>query len=145
MPSNISLAACTLPSSRPPRIAFLVAGSARSFATSLVLRMFKEHLVDSLGSHGATKRLFLYLKAGDSPKFSGGTGETAYPLGELVHGAAAREPWAMPENVAAALELPWMRRLIAEAIIVNGSGTYNGRRLQSCRVRGQTSRQRPPG
>ena len=51
-----------------PRTAFCIAGSARSFATPLVLRLLRAHLVEPLGGSRASTRLFFLLKTGDSPK-----------------------------------------------------------------------------
>ena len=58
-------------SSAEPRIAFCIAGAARSFATPLVLRMLRTHFIDALaGGNLASSRIFLMLKTGDSPKVS---------------------------------------------------------------------------
>ena len=96
-----------------------ISGAARSFATPLVLSQLRHNLIESLASHGAHKRLFLAIKTADSAKLNGGTTERNYKI-TSAHAAAEIK------YLLHALEQPWLKPLIGEAVILNGSGTFNG-------------------
>lgn len=111
----------------PPRVAFCIAGSARGFATPLVHEMLRTNLVSSLASlaPGAGRerrqgsRAFVLLKTADSSKLSRwGNGDVNFE----AHSELASQLPAL----GAALEQRWLRRMLAEAVLLNGSGSFSG-------------------
>ena len=63
---------CVHLSSVPPRVAFCVAGAARSFATRLAQETLRSFVIDPLAPQGADggSRIFLQLKTLDSDKLA---------------------------------------------------------------------------
>ncbi|KAL1519150.1 hypothetical protein AB1Y20_003410 [Prymnesium parvum] len=103
----------------PPRIAFCIAGSARSFATPLVTTLHQLNWLDTLAP-SMTRDCFLYLKTQDSEKMNYVRPDFAPASYFHAHNDKASQLSAL----VAALEV--LRSRIAEAVIVNGSGSYNG-------------------
>ena len=100
----------------PPRVAFCIAGAARSFAAPLVLESLRANLVTPLAGttpESSGSSLFLSLKVADSAK-SG------------VYGVSFGQHVSRVGPLMAALTNTWIAPLIAEAAIVNGSGAYLG-------------------
>lgn len=120
----------------PPTVAFCIAGMARTFATPLVLASLRWNLVEALAGpfalaqpsttarhQGAAlqSRLFLLLKVGVSLKLNQKTSEAKYfasarkgNLGEDI------------DALHAALHTPWVRSMIGEVALLNGSGAHSG-------------------
>lgn len=99
---------------RPPRVAVCIAGSARAFASPLALAGFRYNVFDALGT---SARAFLHLKTGDSPKWDGWMGQFS------AHHEAVSNASSIQTAISAQ---PWLTNCIAEAVIVNGSGSYLG-------------------
>jgi hypothetical protein len=104
-----------------PRVAFCVAGAARTFPTPLVLTSMRSNLIDAMAGAGSTShRVFLHLKLGDLPKLDASNAGLHYTMPLSDEDAARRR--AMLNAVFAALETPWVRRVLGEAVVINGSG-----------------------
>ena len=122
----------------PPKVAFCFAGAARTFATPLLLRSHHEHLIKPLaGPHGAAhgSRAFLYLKLADSSKHHA---DRAASQQFLSHSVAAS-----PLFAAIASDAWWLRGMIGEAAIVNGSGSFGSVGWQPADGGGPESAWRP--
>lgn len=123
--SDSNLAACRSSPTSPPRVAFCVAGVARTFATPLVLESMRRHLVEALAGARAARdgsRLFIQLKLGDAPKLAPATNpEMKY----LFAGRLADVPSQLAA-AQAALARPWVRALLAEALLLNSTGAHRG-------------------
>ena len=104
-------------STRAPTVAFLIAGSARTFATPLMLASLQHLLVHPL-SPVRQPALFLYLKTADSDK--DGRAEHAESVS-----FAARTVGIQP--LMNAVTTSWVGRHVVEAVIVNGSAAFSGR------------------
>ena len=106
------------PNERPPQIAFCVAGSARSFATPLVIAHLRARLITPLAPCGAEggSRLFLLLKTLDTEKH----------LGSVHFDKHDDTSRTSLRALTAAIESPWIRPMIGEAVLLNGSGAYLG-------------------
>jgi hypothetical protein len=104
-------------STRSPTVAFLIAGSARTFATPLMLASLQHLLVHPL-SPIRQPALFLYLKTADSDK--DGRAEHAESVS-----FAARTVGIQP--LMNAVTTSWVGRHVVEAVIVNGSAAFSGR------------------
>ena len=111
--------AITGSSSRPPRVAFCLAGAARAFASPLLLSALRANLISPIAGrdvaeHGS--RMFLSLKLADSAKRNvagvsfGQHRSQAEPLLDALTGRSA----------------PWLPPLLGEAVLLNGSGAYLG-------------------
>lgn len=98
-----------------PATAFCVAGSARTFATRVVLTHLRHNLIEALAGDTSSSRLFLHLKLNDSEKLAGLAGQKFH---------AHRENSV--DGLLAALKLPWIQDRIGRALVVNGSGTAYG-------------------
>ena len=98
---------------KPPHTAFCIVGSARSFATPLVLTMLRHNLYGALGA-ASSSRFFLQLKQLDSNK-PHITGSTSF----------SQHNETTVSSLLAALETPWLHRVTAEALIVDGEGASN--------------------
>jgi hypothetical protein len=112
-------------SPRPPNVAFCFAGSARSFATPLMLTQHYQHFVRPLAGSSIeqqrSSRAFMYLKIDDSDT------RRPQPPGTFhVQGGSFKHEQIELAPVVAALESGWVRRMLAEAVIINGSGAYSG-------------------
>ena len=103
-------ARCDDRAAEAPRVAFCVTGAARSFATPLVLTMLRHNLFGALGAAEGS-RFFLQLKRYDSDKLSVKS-STNFP----------RHNETTVAHLRGALATPWLHRVTAEAIIVDGSG-----------------------
>lgn len=114
-------ARCANASGTPPNVAFVIAGAARTFATPLILEGLRWHMVEALAAPSAHSRLFLHLKVADSPKLIGKLGESKYLFTRGVDGPRTVETTVSALRVA--LRTPWLRRLLAEVALVNGSGS----------------------
>ena len=97
-----------------PRVAFCIAGAARSFATPLVLAMLRHRL---LASHTAS-RLFLQLKTEDSDKFTGAKA--------VVGQINFRKTNVSNDALSAAIATDWLRNVTGEVALVRSSGAYVG-------------------
>jgi hypothetical protein len=107
----------TVSSSSPPRVAFCIAGAARSFGSPLVLSALRFNLVTPLAGNDPVRggsRLFLSLKTSDSAK--------------SIAGVSFGQHRGQAAPLLAALSNHWLSPLIGEAVIVNGSGAYLGER-----------------
>ena len=115
--SAAALARCENETTRTaPKVALCVAGSARSFATPVVLtHLYHNLLVPLAGDRPERVRLFLHLKLNDSEKIAGLAGQRFHSHRENSLA-----------SIAAALQLPWMRSRLGEAVLLNGSGSYAG-------------------
>ena len=114
-PSNTSGAAAA-----PPRVAVCITGSARSFASPLLLASLRHNLIAPLtlgGSAAVPAALFALLKTGDTDK-----GDMHSPNGFYHHSEAT----ATPAALYAALGSRWLLPLLSEVVVLNGSGTYAG-------------------
>ena len=112
--SAIKAAACSN-SSAAPAVAYCIAGSARTFATTLVLTHLRLNLVNALsGSSGS--RLFLYLKSSDSIKWSGSASAAN------VHFLNNEAPSSLILDQS--LRQDWIATMLGSATIVNGSGAH---------------------
>ena len=105
-------------SATPPRVAVCVTGAARTFASRIMLSSLRHHLLEPLcNGNKSGSALFLYLKTRDSDK-----------NGVIEHSPirfASRTTAA--EHIATALRIRWLRELLHEAVIINGSNSYAGR------------------
>ena len=103
--------------STPPRVAFCIAGSARSFAAPLVLTHFRLNLLRAFGGSSAS-RLFLLLKTADSGKLTRSSGDRFNPSSEKsiphISTVAALKRTLQSET--------WLAPIVGKAVIVNGSG-----------------------
>ena len=103
---------------RPPRVAFCFAGAARTFATPLMMENHHQMLVRPLTQEGDDSCAFVYLKLRDSPKvgsrvkFDAQRSELGAVLAALGDGGGGRDPW--------------LGRMLAEAVVINGSGSFDG-------------------
>ena len=107
----------------PRRVAICVAGAARSLATKLQLHSLKHHLVQPLAPHfeAGGSRLFFYVKLADSDKVHDWDhGQSGIPVK-----MATRSVGAAP--LLALLNSSWVRPMLQEAVVLNGSGAYTGR------------------
>lgn len=115
--SSSSIATSTLPA-RPPSVAFCFAGAARTFATPLMMENHHQMLVRPLTQEGDDSCAFVYLKLSDSPKvgsrvhFDAQRTELGAVLAALGDGGGTRDPW--------------LGRMLAEAVVINGSGSFDG-------------------
>ena len=91
--------------SPPPTVAYCIGGSARSFATPLLLALLRSNLLAALGGSNAS-RVFLQLKVGDSDKL-----ETMAPTSTFE-----QHNESTAANVVAALTMPWLQSMIGEAM-----------------------------
>ena len=114
--SEASASRCVNDSSKPPHVAFCIAGAARGFATRLVQAMLRHHLIEQLapGGRGA---VFLQLKMADTNKLSG-PGDYGIHFEQHVASLSGLLATLRPGT--------WLRQLVAEASIVNGSGAFLG-------------------
>lgn len=94
------------------RVAVCIAGAARGFSTPLVLQLLRRNFVEALG---AEPRLFLHLKAGDTPK-----------VDKYFFNRFEKPNETSVGSILAALKLPWITRLAEEVVVVNGSGSFVG-------------------
>jgi hypothetical protein len=104
-----------------PRVAFCIAGAARGFATPLVHEMLRHNFVRMLAPNPSRSgsRAFVLLKTADSSKLNDwGNGNVQF--------AAHDEHASRIPALVAALERPWLRRMLGEAVILNGSGSFSG-------------------
>ena len=124
--SSSSLSRCD---GAPGSVAFIIAGAARTFATPLQLHSVRHYFVRPLTQRLARADLFLYLKTADSDK--NGLAE-----GSRVS-FSARTVDLRP--LLAALNSSWLRGAVREAIIVNGSGSFEGRGWRAREVGGDAS------
>lgn len=99
----------------PPATAFCIAGSARSFGTPLVQVHMRHNLLTALGGSDQS-RLFLHLKLLDSAKNTTSSGQKFKQHTDVTL-----------DNLLASLRLPWISKRLAEAVIVNGSGSIDPR------------------
>ena len=118
------IARCTESTARAPRIAYCVAGAARSFATPLVLTMLRHNLYRVLGGDAEGSRFFLQLKQLDSDKLVTGVMRSSTSF--------RRHNETTLAHLLAALATPWLRAATGEAVVVDGSGasTATGRAEQ---------------
>lgn len=110
------------------RVAFCFAGSARTFATPLLLEYHYANFVQRLvvppgpaglsSDHASSSRLFLYLKTADSNK----THEDR-PLDQQF--LAQHTP--LQPLFEALRSGSWVRRMLGEAVVLGGGGSYDGR------------------
>ena len=108
-----------------PAVAICIAGAARTFATPLLFEHHYHNFVRQLvPDHAARQgsRVFVYLKTADSGKVFNPSELT----GLLKHATNMPAENTEAEPIFAALETGWLRRLLAEAVIINGSGSYVG-------------------
>lgn len=95
----------------PPVAAVCIAGAARTFPSPLVLTGLRTNFLKALG---CPTRLFMLLKAADTPKLKG------------VQRMSFAQHRTSVDALRAALALPWLAHLIEEAAIINGSGSFSG-------------------
>ena len=102
----------------PPQVAFCIAGSARSFATPLVVAHLRTRLIAPLAPCGAEggSRIFLLLKTHDTNKH----------LGSVHFERHDDTTRTSVQALTAAISSPWIRPMIGEAVLLNGSGAYLG-------------------
>ena len=101
----------------PPRCAFCIAGAARSFASPLVLEALRANFLEPIaGSNFVTtgSRVFLSLKVADSSKRITGVAFDRH------HSSIA------PLQAALTSSTSWLAPALADAVIVNGSGSFAG-------------------
>lgn len=103
---------CAAAGDSPPRTAVCITGAARSFSAPLVQAGLRHNLIPSLGN----VRLFLQLKSRDSDKAEGWFGQYSQH----------RENISNVETLLATLSRPWLARLIGEASVLGGNGSYLG-------------------
>mmetsp|Transcript_5385 Transcript_5385/g.10229 ORF Transcript_5385/g.10229 Transcript_5385/m.10229 type:complete len:402 (+) Transcript_5385:662-1867(+) len=97
-----------------PLTALCVVGSARSFTSPLVFGGYSNNLVRGLGG---TARIFIMIKSTDSTKKGLGPKNTI----TKTHFAPAEE--VKEELEKAFATAPWMVPLLAEVVVLNGSGS----------------------
>ena len=132
------LARCERERDRPPRVAFCIAGAARGFATHLMQNMLRLYLVKMLAPLGAAggSRIFLQLKPSDSDKLAG------WGDFDIHFHAHTDEAESRTSRLRALIEADsWLRPLLAEVAIINGSGSFMGvgRREGSAHDRSSTA------
>ena len=95
-----------------PRVAFCIAGAARSFAAPLVQKALRQHLIQAYGGDRTASRVFFLLKTRDSDKMH----ETQKGPSRLRYVSHMTNH----EDIVAALHnwTDW----IGEAVILKGSG-----------------------
>jgi hypothetical protein len=105
---SASLAVCDNATTTPPRTAICFAGAARTFATPFMLESHRSMLVRPLvgEAHLERARAFAYLKLLDLRR----TTEDLSSLAAALEGSSS-----------------WLRPILAEVAILNGSGSYAGR------------------
>lgn len=113
--TSVVIAQCASASSMPPRVAFLIGGAARTFGTNLLLATLRHHFLERLAPDATARHVFLYLKSMDSDKSGGNEGSVSF--------AARTAPLT---RILVALDLPWLRRSIREAVVIKGSGSFAG-------------------
>ena len=111
-------ARCSANAANAPRVAFCVAGAARSFATPLVLHMLRHNLYGALAGAPGSK-LFLQLKQLDSDK-------RREDVGGQPTSIFSQHNETTVAHLLAALATPWLRAATGEAVIVDGNGAYLG-------------------
>ena len=118
---------CGAQSGKPPSLAVCVLGSARSFASPLLLASLRQQFVDPLsGGSDSTTRLFALIKTRDDRKAVGGNTATHGGVGQYQSFQQHVDATATISSLASALESEWVMPLLAEAVIVDGSGGYDG-------------------
>ena len=100
-----SVAACSNATASPPRTALCISGVARTFATPFMLENHLNMLLRPLvgDSHSTHARLFTYMKLLDR----------STEVDDLA-------------SLTSAMEGTWLRPMLAEVAILNGSGSYAG-------------------
>ena len=114
-----SCANSTNSTSTTPSVAFCFAGASRTFPTPLLLEHHYHNLVRQLAPDNDAmggSRVFLYLKLADSNKTHVGM-----PKGRQFMG----QSWEA-NPIYRAMESSWIKRMLAEAVIIEGSGSYQG-------------------
>lgn len=117
--ANESKSRCLNHSSKPLKTAFCIVGSARTFATPLVTTLLKLHWMDALAPK-QMKNSFFFLKSRDSFKLNYHHQLMAPSAVFHAHSDKASSLSA----IVASLNL--LQPHIVEAVILNGSGTYEG-------------------
>jgi len=110
---------CEKEPTSPPAVAFCIAGAARTFTSKLILTHIRYNLIAAISGNEQGTRLFLHLKLNDSEKVAGMAGQRfrSHREGNL-------------QQMIATLQLPWIQQRIGEAVVLNGSGTYEGEGCQ---------------
>lgn len=108
--SAASAAQCASMPTPAPRIAICTAGAARTFASPLVFESWRHNFVSALAG-AADSRVFLLLKTLDSDKRDTGAGHIFRQHHETSF-----------EGLELRLNHPWLARMLADVLIVNGSG-----------------------
>lgn len=101
-----------------PRVALCLAGAARSFTSPLVLDHLRRNLLKPLTGQDIGKarqqgsRIFLSLKTADSKK--------------RAAGISFRQHRGTVEQIRDVILTTWLRKMVGEAVIINGSGAFLG-------------------
>ena len=106
----------------PPSLAVCVLGAARSFGSPLMLASLRQQFIDPLsGGEALTRaRVFALLKTRDDRKSVEGA------IGRHHSFEAHADTSSSLESLAAALESEWLLPILGEAVILDGSGSYDG-------------------
>ena len=103
-----------------PSVAFCVAGAARTFATQLIHDSYRAHYYEPLaGGEGepARARFFVLLKTDDSAKMG-------MAVGEKAANDHFEQHHTDDQQLVRVLNASWMTPMLAEAVIVRGSGAH---------------------